>query len=198
MEIDLKCTAVGNIELANCLIEARNELQHNYADVSTVDVATSKLINGHIKATGVLFLEVKVTVRACHFLNCLQLIPSTTITRQADSMGRGSTVLRKLSEKMLAALSRGCQDLEYQTGFGILKNGLSALIGRIRFSRFNFFRASLTDFFLGFEEVLEKASFEAGGFWTSKSLHLCLSRELSSLLLVLVLVHTFFIDISED
>lgn len=29
-----------------------------YVDVSTVDVETSKFINGHIKATGALFLEV--------------------------------------------------------------------------------------------------------------------------------------------
>lgn len=30
-----------------------------YVDVSTVDGDTSKLINGHIKATGASFLEVK-------------------------------------------------------------------------------------------------------------------------------------------
>lgn len=30
-----------------------------YVDVSTVDGATSKLINGHVKATGASFLEVK-------------------------------------------------------------------------------------------------------------------------------------------
>lgn len=31
-----------------------------YVDVSTVDAATSKLISGHIKATGASFLEVKL------------------------------------------------------------------------------------------------------------------------------------------
>lgn len=31
-----------------------------YVDVSTVDAATSKLIGGHIKATGASFLEVKL------------------------------------------------------------------------------------------------------------------------------------------
>ena len=31
-------------------------------DVSTVDGATSKLINGHIKSTGALFLEVQLVI----------------------------------------------------------------------------------------------------------------------------------------
>lgn len=34
----------------------------SYVDVSTVDVATSKLISTHIKSTGALFLEVSFEV----------------------------------------------------------------------------------------------------------------------------------------
>jgi len=38
-------------------------------DVSTVDVDTSKLINGHIKSTGALFLEVSLFILSLSILH---------------------------------------------------------------------------------------------------------------------------------
>jgi len=40
-----------------------------YVDVSTVDVDTSKLINGHIKSTGALFLEVSLFILSLSILH---------------------------------------------------------------------------------------------------------------------------------
>lgn len=52
---------------------------HRYVDVSTVDGATAKLINNHIKDTGALFLEVRYFgfyfLFGNYYLQCILSVP---------------------------------------------------------------------------------------------------------------------------